>query len=155
MDEVYLGIGTNLGNRKLNIENAVKKLKNISQIELLHKSSNYNTSPVAPGEQPDYLNSAVKIRTSLSPKGLLRTVKDIERKIGRKEKPPWTPRIIDIDILFYDKEIINTKVLKIPHPLLHKRNFVLKPLMEIASEFEHPKLKKSIRELWYENNRKS
>jgi len=106
-------------------------------------SSLYETSPWGVTNQPYFLNLVLKGETKLSPEELLKKIKNIEKAMGRKTLEKWGPRIIDIDILFYKEKIINTPLLKIPHPQLHKRAFVLVPLKEIAPRLVHPLLKKT------------
>jgi 2-amino-4-hydroxy-6-hydroxymethyldihydropteridine diphosphokinase len=106
-------------------------------------SSLYETSPWGVTNQPYFLNLVLKGETKLSPEELLKKIKNIEKAMGRKTLEKWGPRIIDIDILFYKEKIINTPLLKIPHPQLHKRAFVLVPLKEIAPRLIHPLLKKT------------
>ncbi len=108
----------------------------------------YETKPWGELHQDNFINIVVLAETSLSPVELLKRIKCIEQDMGRKETYRWGPRIIDIDILFYDSIILKTEDLIIPHPLLHKRDFVLQPFMELSPEFIHPLLKKSIRNLY-------
>jgi 2-amino-4-hydroxy-6-hydroxymethyldihydropteridine diphosphokinase len=142
MTSIYLCLGSNLGDRFKNILKALQTLKeagfNIKKI-----SSIYETSPWGKTNQPYFLNLVLKGETKLSPKGLLKKIKNIEKTFGRETAEKRGPRIIDIDILFYKEEIINTPFLKIPHPLLHKRVFVLIPLKEIAPHLIHPILKQT------------
>jgi 2-amino-4-hydroxy-6-hydroxymethyldihydropteridine diphosphokinase len=107
----------------------------------------HETQPWGVEDQPDFVNMAVEVETVMSPEELLVTVKEIEREMGRKAGTRWGPRLIDLDVLLYDDRIVQSKDLIIPHPLLHKRNFVLLPLAEISPECVHPVLKKTIREL--------
>ncbi len=107
----------------------------------------YRTPPYGPPDQPEFINCAARIDTSLSPSDLLAALKGIERTLGRKGRERWREREIDIDILFYDNLVLHDEGLHIPHPELHKRNFVLIPLADIAPEFLHPVLKKSVREM--------
>ncbi len=164
---VYLGIGTNKGNREKNISLALELLSENPQIEIL-KLSNLLKNPPQEGVKTGYfLNGAIKILTTLTPQELLRLCKTIERKLGRKqrqearsmkqearskkqEKKINKPRTIDLDILFYGEEIIDTDELVIPHPMIAKRYFVLIPLLEIAKSFIHPVYEKNIRELYSE-----
>jgi len=144
---VLLGLGSNLGNREKNLRNA---LREISQIVVIKKrSSIYETTPVGYKEQGLFLNMVISIETDLDPTELVVKLQKIEHKMGRNRSKEifWGPREIDIDILLYKNEIIREKNLKIPHPEMHKRKFVLIPLEEIAPDIIHPKLKKSIKEL--------
>lgn len=143
---VYLSLGTNLGNRKLNLKNALKYIKK-NKIKIKKLSSIYKTEPVGYKNQPFFYNMCVKVCTELPPENLLKKIKKIEKKLGRKKGIKWGPRIIDIDILFYNNIILSKKNLKIPHPEIVKRKFVLKPLCEIAGKFIHPELHLSVEEL--------
>ncbi|GLI53569.1 2-amino-4-hydroxy-6-hydroxymethyldihydropteridine diphosphokinase [Thermodesulfovibrio yellowstonii] len=146
MHKVYLLLGSNLGNRGKNIDNAINELKACGLI-ISKKSSLYNTSPWGYTEQPEFLNQALECFTSFEPLELLKEIKKIEKKMGREKTVRYGPRIIDIDIIFYDDLIFKSDELTIPHPLMHERDFVLKPLCEIASDFVHPELKISVRKL--------
>jgi len=143
---VYLSLGSNIGNRFKNIQTAIKLLKEIG-FNVIKSSSIYETSPRGVTDQPDFLNLVLKGKTKLCPEELLKDIKRIEKEIGRKPTKKWGARIIDIDILFYDKKIIKTKKLKIPHPHLHRRNFVLIPLKEIAPRLMHPLIKKTVSQM--------
>jgi len=146
MSNVFISIGSNLGNKYQNITSAISKLKKLGKI--LKISSLYITSPLENENQPYFYNCVVEINTKLKPKELLKKIKEIEKNIGRKEsKKRYQPRIIDLDILFYGKKIIKSKTLTIPHKKLHQRKFVLWPLAEIAPDFIHPVLKKTIKKI--------
>jgi 2-amino-4-hydroxy-6-hydroxymethyldihydropteridine diphosphokinase len=132
----YLSLGSNIGERKAQLEKALHFLEDEESIELLHVSSFYETKPVGVTDQPDFLNMAAAIRTSLSPENLLHVTQSIEKKLGRQRKEKWGPRTIDIDILLYAEEQINLASLIVPHPRLQERAFVLVPLEEIAPELE-------------------
>jgi 2-amino-4-hydroxy-6-hydroxymethyldihydropteridine diphosphokinase len=145
MIEVYIGIGSNLGDRYEYISRALtlmaKKL-------IIHEiSSPYETEPEGYKEQPDYLNAVVKAGTSLGAAALLKFLKSIERKLGRKADFRNAPRTIDLDILLYGNSVIEKLDLFIPHPRLHTRAFVLVPLAELNGKLMHPALHKTIREL--------
>ena len=149
----FLGIGSNLGDRVLNIKKALDYLRNTKGIYIFSQSNFYETLPEGgPKNQPRFLNAVIKIRTILNPFQLLERLKNIEASLKREKALKWRPRTIDLDILFYDDLVFASKELTIPHHLLHKRYFVLKPLSEIAPEFIHPFLSKSIRELFKELN---
>ena len=145
-NKVFLHTGTNLGNKLANLERAVeligKKIGSISQASLI-----YHTKAWGITDQPDFLNQALEVQTTLNPFELLEAIHYIEQKMGRKREIKWGERLIDIDILFYSNQIINTEHLTIPHPYLHYRNFVLVPMLEIAPSLEHPILRMTIAEL--------
>ncbi len=151
MTTVYLGIGCNLGDRVANIARAIQLLREHDEIEVVRVSEFMESEPEGGLEQPIFLNGAIQIKTELSPLELLSQLKMIERRLGRTKSTPNTARPMDLDILFYDDVVIvEGKTLSIPHPRLQTRVFVLKPLSEIAPDFVHPRLKRSVREL-YEN----
>jgi len=141
----YLCLGSNLGEREKNLIRALSLLS--QEVNLEKASSIYETEPVGYKEQPFFLNLVCRITTDLNPQELLHLAKVIENKMGRMPSFLNAPRPIDIDILFYDNQIIKTQDLTIPHPRLAERAFVLAPLSEIASELIHPELDKSIAEL--------
>ncbi|NIM03968.1 2-amino-4-hydroxy-6-hydroxymethyldihydropteridine diphosphokinase [bacterium] len=144
--EIYIGLGSNLGDRLANIRKAIELMRR-EGIEIIDESSVYETEPVGYKEQGWFLNSVVKGRTELSPQGLWKRLEKIEKLMGREREIKWGPRIIDLDILFYENKILNDKQLRIPHSELHKRKFVLVPLEEIAPQLVHPVLKKTISQL--------
>ena len=147
MGKVYLLLGGNLGDRKMLIANAEDELrKQIGDIVL--KSSLYETKAWGKEQQPNFLNKALGINTKLNAFEILKIIQNIEVKLGRKRVEHWGSRTMDIDILFYENEIIDTEDLKIPHPLINIRKFVLSPLLEIIPDFIHPGLKKSVKELY-------
>jgi len=146
----YLGLGSNVGDREEFIEQAVFLLEKNPNIQVTKRSSNYETEAEGGGEQAPYINAAVEIRTKLSPHKLLEFCQEIETALGREREVEWGPRTIDIDILLYGSEIISDDKLQIPHPLLHERIFVLKPLKEIALHTLHPVLEKSIEAIFDE-----
>ncbi|MFC1873557.1 2-amino-4-hydroxy-6-hydroxymethyldihydropteridine diphosphokinase [Chloroflexota bacterium] len=133
---VYFGLGSNMGDRRRNLAKALNLLELKLRVELV--SSVYDTEPVGNTEQPRFLNAVCRVRTALAPAALLVLAKGIESKLGRVSGKVNAPRPIDVDILFYGDEIINTLELIIPHPRLAERAFVLVPLAEIASEQVHP-----------------
>ena len=140
---VYLGIGSNLGDKRGYLNMAVEELGKDESISSLKVSEYIETEPYGPVEQPDFLNGVVEIETTLEPMELLTIIHDIEQEAGRGRIIHWGPRTLDIDILLYDDKIINTSDLTIPHPEMHKRDFVLKPLVEIAPYVYHPILMKT------------
>ena len=142
---VYLSLGTNLGNRAANLKQAISSLP--PQMNVKAKSKVYETPPWGYTDQDNFLNQVVKAATYLEPEKLLKHIKRLEVAMGRKASFRYGPRLIDIDILFYDDVVLETSSLTIPHPDLHERGFVLLPMMDIAPDFVHPLKKKSIREL--------
>jgi 2-amino-4-hydroxy-6-hydroxymethyldihydropteridine diphosphokinase len=142
---VYLALGSNLGDRRENLRQAVAALT--PQVDVKAKSHIYETDPWGFEDQPKFLNMAVKGLTYLEPEPLLRHLKRLEAALGRQSTFPNGPRTIDIDILFFEDRILNAPELTLPHPRLHERGFVLLPLMDLAPELVHPLLNKSIREL--------
>ena len=149
MSCIYLGLGSNLGNKHENIKKALALIAERVG-DILALSDFYETQSWGYNSSESYINAAVKIETLLIPEELLIVTQDIERKIGRKKKTvgsEYQDRIIDIDILLYDNLILQTTKLTIPHPLMHQREFVLKPLSEIAPNVAHPISGKTIVEL--------
>lgn len=147
---VYLGIGSNVGDREEYIEQALFLLEKNPGIQIAKKSANYETEPEGGVDQPPFINAAIEIRTKLPPEKLLEVCQEIETALGRDRETEWGPRTIDIDILLYGNEIISDEKLQIPHPLMHERLFVLKPLKEIAPTAVHPVLEKRIESLYEE-----
>ena len=142
---VYLSLGSNLGNTQENIEKALQLLS--EKCKILNKSSLIETKPVGYVNQPDFLNGVVHVSTKLTPQSLLKFLKEIERKIGRTETFRNGPRIIDIDIIFYNNLVMETEELTIPHPRMPERLFVLQPLLELNPHLIHPKLQKTVKQL--------
>lgn len=134
----YLSIGTNMGDRFAHLQDAIKALAANESIQILHISSIYETEPVGYVDQAHFLNIVIKLQTTLSPKGLLHVCLNIEQKLGRIRKVRWGPRVIDLDILLYNKDNIQTDELIIPHPRMHERAFVLIPLLEIDEHVQLP-----------------
>jgi len=143
--EVYFGLGSNMGHRQENLEKALDLLS--QRLRMGRVSSIYETKPIGNTEQPDFLNLVCQVYTRLSPQGLLTLAKSIESKLGRTSGKSDAPRPIDIDILFYGDQVIETPGLVIPHPRLTERLFVLIPLVEIAVDLRHPVTGKTVREL--------
>jgi 2-amino-4-hydroxy-6-hydroxymethyldihydropteridine diphosphokinase len=147
MKDVFLGIGTNLGDRENNLIKAVAGIaENIGTV--VKSSSVYETGPWGFHSAEEFLNMVVKVRTDLNPSEVLRRILKVESLLGRKRgEKKYSSRVIDIDLLLYEDMVIDEKNLKIPHQLMHKRNFVLIPLCEIEPELIHPLLNKTFTEL--------
>ncbi|MEE9259309.1 MAG: 2-amino-4-hydroxy-6-hydroxymethyldihydropteridine diphosphokinase [Nitrospinaceae bacterium] len=143
----YIGVGSNLGSPRENCEQAIEYLHSHSDIELISRSSFYETEPIGVKNQDWFINAAVKTRTLLKPVKLLDTLLAIERKMGRQRREKWGPRIIDLDLLFYGDLILKKENLQLPHPEIASRKFVLEPMREIAGDHRHPVLNKTISEL--------
>lgn len=143
---VHIGIGSNLGEKLKNCRKALELIK-AKGIAIRKVSSFFETEPWGVAAQPSFINAAIEADTVLSPDQLLTVLKDIEKDMGRVKTIKWGPRIIDLDILFYGDEIVETESLKIPHPLLHERDFVLLPLNEICPDKIHPLKRETIRKL--------
>lgn len=142
MNTVYLSIGTNIGDRLVNLQQAVNHLMEKTAIKIAAISSIYETAAVGYTEQADFLNIAVQVETTLSPFDMLKVCQQIEQQLGRVREFRWGPRVIDLDILLYNQENIETDNLRIPHERMFERAFVLAPLMEIAPEPSNPLLQK-------------
>ena len=145
--KVFLGLGSNLGDRKRYLDTAIEELGRDSAITIKKISSFIETEPYGPVEQPDFLNGVVEIETTLEADELLSIINDIEQEAGRERIIHWGPRTLDIDILFFDNCVINTERLTIPHPEMHKRDFVLIPMNEIAPYVYHPTLMKNVSQM--------
>jgi len=146
----YLGLGSNLGNRKENINKALTHLVTNPQIHTLKCSSIIETKAFGLEDQPDFLNCVLKIKTTLKPHALLDYCLKTEINMGRIRHEKWGPRIIDIDMLFYSNEIIEDEDLIVPHPGIAQREFVLRSLIELCPEFTHPILNKKMKILYSE-----
>ena len=142
---VFIALGTNLGKRKANLRAAIKALP--PDVIVLAESHVYETPPWGYEDQPAFLNMAVKAETEMEPEPLLKYLKQLEVELGREQNFRWGPRLIDLDILFYDDLVIDTPPLVIPHPRLHERAFVLVPLEDVAPEVVHPVLQRTVSEL--------
>jgi 2-amino-4-hydroxy-6-hydroxymethyldihydropteridine diphosphokinase len=144
-ETVYLALGSNLGDRRHNLEAAIAALP--PAVRVLERSPLYETAPWGETDQPDFLNMVLKGETRLAPAALLARLKRIETDLGRLPTIRYGPRLIDLDILFYDSLVLSTPELTIPHPRLHERAFVLVPLADLAANLVHPVLGKPIRDL--------
>jgi 2-amino-4-hydroxy-6-hydroxymethyldihydropteridine diphosphokinase len=134
---VFLGLGSNLGDKKANLEKAISELGRAG-VKTARKSSFYNTRGIGPVNQPNFLNACIEVSTKLSPEKLLKLVKRIEKDCGRITIERWGPRILDIDILLYDALEFDSPELTIPHPFLNSRDFVLVPLRELDPNLLYP-----------------
>lgn len=147
MEDVFIGLGTNIGDRFANLRSAIHALRELADTSVIAVSGVYETPPIDFSNQDNFYNSVVLIRTALKPETLFHHLKQIERKLGRPEQyERWGPRIIDLDILLYGSLVISTDTILIPHAEMPNRKFVLVPLLEIRNAF-HPVLQKTIAEL--------
>jgi 2-amino-4-hydroxy-6-hydroxymethyldihydropteridine diphosphokinase len=146
MSIVYIGIGSNLGDREKNCSRSIELLEK-NGIVVRQRSSLYETIPWGVREQPLFLNMVIEAETELKPRELLEVLKNVEIEVGREKSSRWGPRAIDLDILLYDDITLNEETLTIPHPYLHERDFVLIPFCEIAPDVKHPLLQATMREL--------
>jgi 2-amino-4-hydroxy-6-hydroxymethyldihydropteridine diphosphokinase len=147
---VFIGLGSNVGDREEYIEQGIFLLSKTPGIKIIKKSANYETDAEGPGDQPAYLNAVVEIQTAIDPYKLLEILHETENALGREREVEWGPRTIDLDMLLYDDLIISDDKLQVPHPLLHERIFVLRPLAEIAPKAIHPALERTIESLFEE-----
>jgi len=145
--QAFIGFGSNLGNRLENCRKALDALEELPECSLLQTSSYYESSPVGVVEQPSFINGVVQLETTGHAHWLMQQMLNIENILGRVRTLKWGPRYIDLDLLFFDDLIIDSPELTVPHPLLHERLFVLEPLNEIAPDFRHPCLEKTVAEL--------
>lgn len=147
MPYVYIGFGSNVGDRLANISQALQCLSGAERILLVEVSSIYETQPVGFDVQDWFLNGVVEVETNLSPQHLLDLLKQVEEQVGRRQRIRWGPREIDLDLLIYNQLCINTPNLTIPHPEMYQRRFVLAPFAEIAPDTIHPNLQETIQTL--------
>ncbi|MDP8203601.1 MAG: 2-amino-4-hydroxy-6-hydroxymethyldihydropteridine diphosphokinase [Candidatus Tenebribacter mawsonii] len=146
----YLGLGSNLGDKKKHITKAITQISLLENVEVLRTSTFITTAPYGKTDQPYFLNCVIELNTNLEPEILLKKCLEIEDQLGRIRKEKWGPRTIDIDMLIYGNKVINSEILILPHPELHKREFVLTSLNELCPNLFHPILKKKITELFME-----
>lgn len=144
---IYIGIGSNLNEPLENCRQAMDHLSGHSKINVTARSSFYKTEPVGKTDQDWFINAALEARTSLNPSELLQELLSIEKNMGRERLEKWGPRIIDLDLLFYDDRVESSGELTVPHPEIHFRKFVLAPLCEISGNIMHPVLKKNVQQL--------
>lgn len=141
---VYLSLGSNIGNKRKNLMEAIRKIGELENTEVVKSSTILETEPFGYLEQDNFLNTCLEVKTLMTAQEFLKEILQIELDMGRVREIKWGPRIIDIDILFYDKEIIEEDNLAVPHPWICEREFVLDPLSEIAPNYIHPLEKKTI-----------
>ena len=146
---IYIALGSNLGDKKNNMKEALQRLAK-KGVTVCKVSDFMATRPYGVTDQPDFLNAVAEIETDCSPTELLRVLLQIEQEMGRKRIRRWGERNIDLDLLLYEDRIIDLPELQVPHPDMQNRDFVLRPLVQIAPEAVHPILKKTIRQLWEE-----
>ncbi len=143
----YIGLGANLGEPARQVAQALAALSQAPEVEVVKVSRFYLTPPLGPPGQPWYVNAVAQVKTRLTPEELMRVLLAVERRLGRERGERWGPRLIDLDLLLYDGEVLQGPEVTVPHPEMHRRAFVLVPLAEIASEAWHPGLEKTVREL--------
>jgi 2-amino-4-hydroxy-6-hydroxymethyldihydropteridine diphosphokinase len=143
---IIILLGSNLGNRLANLKQAIASIASFSTI--LQQSNIYQTAAWGNTDQADFLNQAIEIQTNQTAENLMHALLAIESQMGRVRLQKWEPRIIDLDIIFYESAIHTTDFIQIPHPEMQNRAFVLKPLLDLIPHFEHPILKQTISQLW-------
>lgn len=148
MSTAYIAVGSNLGEKRSNCALGIDSLDQISEIAVTARAGFYKTAPVDYTDQDWFVNTVVRIETNLAPADLLIRLKQIERDAGRDKKGiRFGPRVLDLDIIFYDDLVLRTKALDIPHPRMHKRRFVLRPICDIDPTAMHPTLKMPVKSL--------
>jgi len=146
MKTAYLGLGSNLGDRQANLDDAVRRLAS-ERVTVKRRSSIWETAPRDVLDQPWFLNQVIEVETDLFPRQLFQHIQRIEREMGRLKRIPKGPRPIDLDILLYGNAVVKSPELEIPHPGMTERRFVLAPLAELAPDLLHPVLKRTVRDL--------
>jgi 2-amino-4-hydroxy-6-hydroxymethyldihydropteridine diphosphokinase len=148
LHRAYIGVGSNMGDKRLNCENGIAALTADKKTTVTDQSLFYRTEPMYMADQDWFVNAAIKVETELSPDKLLDVLESVQRLAGRNlDVVRFGPRLLDMDILFYDDCVIHTQRLAVPHPRLHERRFVLQPLCDICPDMVHPILKKDIKTL--------
>jgi 2-amino-4-hydroxy-6-hydroxymethyldihydropteridine diphosphokinase len=148
LDPVFISVGSNIGNRLRNCKNGISALAALARVERMQVSPFYQTEPVDYTDQHWFANAAVRVYTDIEPFVLLRRLKDIQCDAGQKEKRVrFGPRILDLDIVLYADRVLHSEALTIPHPRMHKRHFVLRPICDIDPQVIHPVFKKTVGEL--------
>ncbi len=137
-ERVFIGIGSNIGRRRGNCLRAMEALDDAPELKLIQSSPFYETAPWGLPGQRAFVNAVLEVRSKIGPMALLMLLKGLERDLGRERGRRWGPRVIDLDILFFGRRIIDEPRLRVPHPRLHERAFVMVPLGDMASEFIHP-----------------
>ncbi len=140
LNTAYLALGSNIGDRQFYLDESIRLLGDHDDTEIMAVSTYFNNPAVAPTYQSDYLNAAIEVRTLISLRDLFELTLVVEKKLGRESKGTRDPRTIDLDILFFNDTIVSDDDLVVPHPLMHDRSFVLKPLVELVPHFVHPLL---------------
>lgn len=152
--KVYIGVGSNIGNLKENLDKAVEMLKNEKNLTFIKSSPYIKTKAYGVEDQDDFLNAVFEIESELKPRELLSVIKNIEKKMGRKETFRWGPRLIDLDILIMEDVIYKDDVLTVPHEDMLNRDFVLEPLMILNPDLLHPLEKRKIGEIYKIKNKR-
>lgn len=147
MPDVYLSIGSNQADPLLNVKTAVKKISEQDGVDLFGRGCFYKTEPVGEKDQEWFVNTAVAVKTEMAPEELLDKIRSIEKAMGRQVKKKWGPRVIDIDIIFFDAIKVKSKKLTIPHPRAVERRFTLQPIADINPDIVHPSYGKTVSQL--------
>lgn len=150
MKKAYIGIGSNIGDPRRNCREATDRIGRIDGCKIISVSGLYLTQPVGVSGQDWYINRAVSVSTGMKAHDLLRILSGMEQDMGRVRTVKWGPRIIDLDILLFGQDVINDSILRVPHPMMHLRRFVMAPMAELAPDLMHPVLGKTMAELFRE-----